>query len=306
VFFSGSIGCRSASDETPSVTEMKRRRAGADVARVLLDGQRAYERGSYAVALAMTDSVEQRAPDLADLHFLRGGVYTQLNQLGVAQAAYHRVLELDAEYKGARYNLGLLEFRRGNLRDAIDWLQKERELEETSSLALELGRIYAKLGEPDSARMAYERSIVLDSTNSTAYMWLGQLYEELGQMDDALEASRQGLRLRPEDADYQYVVGSLLFRMGRIDEAEPYLENVSAKRRWHHGAQFNMGQLLMRKGREDEAKAYFARADSAQQMQQKITEAEEMPTRSTRRSKPSRSPSRSTRGTCTSRATWLF
>lgn len=269
------VGCSSGSDDDGmTITERKRALASPKVAKFLLEGQKAYERGNYRIALAMTDSAEQYAPDLADIHFLRGGIYTQLNRLGVAEAAYRVTLEHDPEYEGARYSLGLIAFRQGKLRDAIDWLQAEKELSNSSNLELELGRVYAKLGEPDSARMAYEGAIRLDSTNSTAYMWLGQLQEELGEMDEALRLSEAGLKQRPDHIDYQYIVGSLLFRTGDIERAAEYLRPVAEARPWHHGAQFNMGQVLMRQGKEEEAKPYFTQADSAQQVQQKIADAE--------------------------------
>lgn len=265
-------GCQRTPEMT--VTEAERRGVDPKVGQFLVEGQQAYERGSYTLALALTDSVERYAPRLADLHFLRGLVYTQLNQLEVAQAAYETVIEIDPAYRGARYNMGLNAFRRGRLRDAIDSFEQEKALEATSNLLLELGRAYAKLGEPDSARMAYEQALTLDSTNATALMWLGQLNEEVGELDEALVASQAGLKLRPDDPDYQYIVGSLLLRSGKVQEAATYLEPVAAQRPWHHGAQFNMGQVLMRLGRQAEAKAYFARADSAQQLQQQINEAQ--------------------------------
>lgn len=268
------IGCGSEDDGlTP--TERQRRLVGPIVGEYLVDGQRAFERGSYTYALAMTDSAEQYAPDLADLHFLRGNVYMKLNRLGIAEAAFRRVMAVDPQYRGARFNLGLIAYRQDKLRDAIDWFKKEDDLESMSNVSLELGRAYARLGEPDSAQAAYEQAIRLDSTNSTAMMWLGQLYEELGEMDRALEVSKAGLKLRPDDADYKYVVGSLLFRLGRVDDAEPYLRSVAAERPWHHGAQFNMGQLMMRLGEEKEANAYFTQADSAQQVQKRLSDAEE-------------------------------
>ncbi len=115
-------GCSSGSEqESLSVTEQKRRSVDPKVGQFLLEAQRAYERGAYGMALALSDSAEAYAPDLADLHFLRGVVYTQLNQLHVAQAAYETVLELDPAYPGARFNMGLNAFRRGQLRDAIDF-----------------------------------------------------------------------------------------------------------------------------------------------------------------------------------------
>ncbi len=266
-------GC--ALGDSRTITEKKRESVPPLVARFLVEGERAFDRGVYGVALAMTDSVEQIIPDLADLHFLRGKVYTQLNQLETAQFAFQMVLNLDPEYPGARFEMGLNSFRRGKLRDAIGLYQEERELGEWSGLLHELGRAYAKLGEADSARAAYEAAIRLDPDNAMAFMWLGQLLEESGDMQEALETSLKGLALRPDNLDYQYIVGTQFFRTERAADALPYLEPVARERPWHHGAQFNLGQVYMRLGREEEARTYFARADSAQQVQQQVNEAQD-------------------------------
>ena len=246
------------------------------VVQMLIEAERAFERGVYEVALGLTDSVEAHAPGLADLHRLRGRIYTQLNRLDVAQAAYETVLDIDPEYAGARFEMGLNGFRRGRLRDAVDLYLAELEIAgPTKEVYHELGRAYAKLGVPDSARMAYEQAIAIDSTFTTSYMWLGQLLEETGDLEGALGASLAGLRYRPDDLDYQYLVGTQYLRLDDVDSALPYLEPVATDRPWHHGAQYSLGQVYMRLGREAEASEYFARADSAQQLQQQINEAQD-------------------------------
>ena len=257
------------------MTERMRESVDPKAVRFLIEGQRALERGVHSAALALSDSAEHYAPGLADVHFLRGAIYTKLNQGEIARAAYETVLELDPAYKGAHYNLGLNAFYQGKLRDAIDFFKAEEALEATSNLYLEMGRAYAKLGEPDSARMAYEQAIALDSSNATAYMWLGQHYEEIGELGQALDVSRAGLQLRPDNLDYKYLIGSLLFRTEQVEEALIYLEPVALQRPWHHGAQYNFGQVLMRLGREQEAQRYFVLADSAQQLTQRINEAQQ-------------------------------
>ena len=152
--------------------------------------------------------------------------------------------------------------------------QQEDHLGEWSGLLHEMGRAYAKLGEPDRARAAYEVAIAVDAENATAYMWLGQLLEESGDMEDALAISLRGLSMRPDNLDYQYIVGTQYIRTEQAEEALPFLEPVALKRPWHHGAQFNLGQVYMRLGREEEARHYLARADSAQQLQQQVNEAQ--------------------------------
>lgn len=268
-------GCASQ-EQQMTKTERQRLVLDPKVQRFLLESQAAFEDGNYVVAIALTDSAEKMAPDLADIHFMRGRIYTEMNRLDVANAAYEVVLETDPQYRGAHMNLGINHARRGDLRDAIKRFRQEEALAPNTNLYLEIGRAYAKLGEADSARTAYQEAIRLDSTNATAHMWLGQLFEEMGDFEQALEHSRRGAEIRPENLDYQYIIGSQLFRMGRVEEAEPYLRRVADARVWHHGAQYNLGQALMRLGKEAEANVYLERADEAQQIQQSINEAQEV------------------------------
>ncbi len=264
-------GCR----EPAGIAQKQRNSLAPRVARYMVEAEGAFYRGVYELALAYTDSAEAHMPELADLHFLRGKIYTQLNQLQVAQAAYQVVLEIDPEYAGARFNMGLNSFRRGKLRDAINfYLEEEREVGPTTALYHELGRAYAKIGVPDSAKAAYEQALSMDPEYTTTYMWLGQLLEETGDLEGALEMSLNGLKLRPDDLDYQYIVGTQYFRLDSAEAALPYLEPVAKERTWHHGAQFNLGQVHMRLGQEAEAEIYFARADEAQQLQQRVNEAQ--------------------------------
>ena len=268
-------GCSSREDEL-SVTEQLRRVVDPKVGAFLVEAQEAFEQSSFIIALAMTDSAELYAPELADVHYLRGMIYTRLGETATSNAAYEVVLELDPAYHGARYNMALNNFRTDKLRNAITLLQDEIRYGagKTTEVMLELGRTYAKFGEPDSARTAYEESIALDSTNTTAHMWLGQLYEELGEYDKALEESFIGLEMKPDHLDYQYIVGTQLYRVDRVEESEQYLGNVAKQRPWHHGAQYNYAQVLVRLGREEEAQRYLVLADSAQQMAQRINDAQ--------------------------------
>ncbi len=269
--FSILAGCR----EPVGIAQKQRNNLSPRVARYMVEAEGAFSRGVYEVALAYTDSAEVLMPELADLHYLRGKIYTQLNRLDIAQAAYDVVLEIDPEYAGTRFNMGLNSFRRGKLRDAINYyLEEESAVGPTPALFHELGRAYARLGVPDSAQEAYEQVLELDPENTTTYMWLGQLLEETGDLEGALEMSLHGLRLRPDDLDYQYIVGTQYLRLDSAEAALAYLEPVAQKWTWHHGAQFNLGQVYMRLGREVEADVYFSRAEEAQQLQQRVTEAQ--------------------------------
>lgn len=265
--------CGGRGDVTPS--ERQRLELSPRVQSFLMEGQRAYHSGAFLAALALTDSVEKYAPDLADLHFLRGAIYTDLGRYDVADRAYERVLELDPTYSGAHMNKGINDVRRDALRDALVAFKAEEKISPHTNLYLEMGRTYARLGIADSARLAYERSLELDPENASAMMWLGQLYEELGDFDSALVYSRRGAALRPDNLDYKYLIGSQLFRTDSVEAAVSFLRPVADAQPWHHGAQYNMGQALMRLGQEDAARVYLDQAETAQQWQQEINEAGE-------------------------------
>ncbi len=268
-------GCGSSEEEPQlSKTEVLRLKLSPVIGGFMGQSELAFQNGNYNVAMAYLDSVEVRAPELADVYFMRGRVFTKMNQLPQSQEAYQKAISLDPEYKGAHHNMGVNYFRRGLLRQAIDSFNAEEEIQPTTQLYLELGKCYAKLGEPDSARTAYEDAIRLDSNNPTVYMWLGQLLEETGDLEEALEYSLKGAALRPEDSDYEYVIGTLYYRLGQTEKAIEYLKPVAEEQPWHQGAQYNLGQALLRLGQEEEAQVYLALADSAQQMQQAINEAE--------------------------------
>ncbi|MEX0747496.1 MAG: tetratricopeptide repeat protein [Rhodothermales bacterium] len=258
-----------------TLTEELRRKVDPKVQKFLLEGERSYHTGKFLTALSMADSAAKFAPNLADVHFLRAKVYSDLQQFEMAEVAYEAALQADPEYPGAHMNKGINLVRQGALREAIEEFRKEEAIKPNSSMYLELGKTYAKLGSADSAALAYEQAIALDTTNASALMWVGQLYEELGDVDKALAYSRRGAKLRPENLDYKYLIGSLLFRMGEVEEALSNLKPVADERTWHHGAQYNTAQALLRTGDEKAAQVYLEKAEMAQKMQQAINEAKE-------------------------------
>ena len=269
-------GCaQDASEEPLTRTDELRASLPLNVQRFMLQAETAWRQGNYLHALALTDSIEKYVPELADTYFLRGRIYTDLNQLEIANAAYTTALVADEQYRGAHMNIGVNYFRRGQLRDAIGAFRREEAIMPNTHLYLEMGRTYAKLGIADSAQWSYEQAITIDSTNTTAHMWLGQLHEEMGDFETAIALSKRAAALRPESVDYRYVIGTQLLRMGEVEEAAAQLRTVVEERPWHHGAQYNLGQALMRLGEEDEAETHLALAEEAQQIQQEINEAHE-------------------------------
>lgn len=264
-------GCKSGSDRQKlSQTALQRQAANPKVAFLLVEAQDAFQQGAFGVALMLADSAEQYSPELADIPFLRGLIYTKMKLFDKAQLAYERVLALDPNYQGIWLNLGSTAFRQGQPRKALNLYQKEQNVYSLPICLLQMGRAYVALGVADSAQQVYLQAIAADSSYATAYFRLSELYKEKGELEQALKYSRRGLSLEPENLNYKYFVGSLLLLMGEVEESYDYLLTVVQQRPWHYWAHYNFGQALMRLGRKEEGQYYLNKADSLQESTQEI------------------------------------
>ncbi len=262
-------------DESLSTSTMLRRRtAGPKVGKLLIQAQQAYQQGDYRRALSLSDSARKLAPNLADGYFLRGRIFTELDQLGRADSAYRQVIRIDPQYRGAHFNLGSVAFRKGEYRRAQRLYEQERALYPSARVWLHSGRIYRELERPDSARMAFEKAVSLDSTFARAYHKLSQLAQERGSLEQALTHARRAVEHSSDEASYQYQVGSLLRQSGQHTEAIEWLTKVTEQYPWHRGAHYQLGQALLRLGRQEEASRFLSTADSLQRQQSEIERLE--------------------------------
>lgn len=238
---------------------------------LLIEGQRAFQRGQYELAMAKLDSADTFAPGAPVIPFNRGRIYTALNQIDEAKRAFNEAIRLDPGYPEVRRRLGDIELEQGALKDALIYYHEEAKIAPGVELFVNMGETYFQLGIADSAEYFYEKAIATDSTSANAHMMLGQLLEELGLLEKALVHSKSALAIEPEQTNYQFAVGSQLFQLGRLEEAAQYLKRAADGRLLHYPAQYNLGQTLLRLGREKEAEHYLARADSSRVLMDRIT-----------------------------------
>jgi len=270
----GLIGCTTETPES-SITELKRRTVDPRVGLFLQQGQQAFQQGLYGQALAMADSAQRYAPDLADAYYLRGRVLMERVLYAQADSAYQQVLDLDPKYPSGWYYRGQTAFLDGKYRKAIGLYQKERTPDGLipPEALLQIGRSYLKLEQIDSAATHYQQALAQDSTYAQAYGWMSEFYETEGDLEKALVYAQRGLALDPENTEYGYQVGSLLFRTGAVEPAIPQLEAVIAAEPWHPGAHYNLGRALMAVGRTEEGEAILGKVEWLQLLESEIGRA---------------------------------
>jgi len=273
VFLMAVQGCRHADDVDPQTERLVERM------------QTAYKGGDWTEALALADSVRERAPQRPEAPLTEGLVLTSLKRYDEAEAAYERALALDPTVRKAWYHLGHNAFLQRRYREALSYYRKEQgllektnrgvrsaeapsESEDLAAISAQIGRTYALLGVEDSARIAYEEALELDQTHAAAHAWLSELYESQGRLDDALRHAQEALESKPEEVGYAYRVGFLLFQTGRAEEAAMLLSAVVQRWPGHEGASYNLGRALKAIGREREGQTMLERVEEIQKLQE--------------------------------------
>ncbi len=247
------------------------------VSRALIwDVQEAYEDQDYIHALTLLDSLLQRLPDYAQLHNLRARVLSSLYRFDEAEAAYAQARKLAPNLKGVAYAMGSNAFFRGQFRSALNHYQSEIALlssDDTTALGAvwaQIGRVYARLGVDDSARIAYKRALSHRPSYAQAWSWLAELDEDLGALEEALVNALRAVSLMPNEAEFNYLAGSLSVRTGRAADAEPHLDAVLQTEPWHVGANYNMARCLLALGRTAEAHRFFEATERLEGLQADI------------------------------------
>lgn len=235
--------------------------------------QQLLENRRFRAALAHTDTAATIDGDVADIYFVRGRIFTQLNLYERAESSYKQALSIDPDYEGAWFNLGNNYFRRGRFRQALTGYIKEEESYARPRLFLHMAQAYGNLGKVDSAMYAYRRALAIDSSYAPAYAWLGQLHKEQGETNEAIAYTERALALDSTNLKYQYFLGNLSLEADRPEAAVAHLQPVVLDQPWHYAAHYNLGRAYARLGKQQQARKHLAKADT---LQEKADEIEQL------------------------------
>jgi tetratricopeptide (TPR) repeat protein len=115
------------------------------------------------------------APNQASLSFL-GSARARLGEKEAAKVAFRKVIELDASYPEAYFNLGLLLADEGQNAEAESLLRRATELDPNSSRAHgRLGILLHEQGIYSEAESEFRRAVEIDPTDKTAKSYLSRM-----------------------------------------------------------------------------------------------------------------------------------
>ncbi len=194
--------------------------------------------------------------------FLREAqLHHQAGRLDDAERGYHQLLARLPAQPDALHGLGLLLYRRGNLKDALTRLAQARAADARNPVyCFNHGVVLQRAGLLAEAVDAYSRAIELNPRYIEPRTNLGNAYKELGRLAEAQAIYEQVLALNPDHAEAHNNLGVVLKEQGRLDAAAEAYGRAIALKPTHAEAQNNLGLVLLEQGRLDEAISCFERA----------------------------------------------
>ncbi len=116
-----------------------------------------------------------------------------------------------------------------------------------------LGQLHEKLGNKDSAVLAYSAALKMDNRFIPARINLALLLDRMGRAEEAESHFRACIHFNPEYADAYYFLGLILAGQNKLDSAAQYMKLAGHKLSRNSRIQYNLGLILQKLNRMDEA-----------------------------------------------------
>ncbi len=151
---------------------------------------------SLHLAKQYYQQVIELKPDLASVYTNLGNLFFTLEQTDSAEIMYHKAIELNPAEKSNYYFMGLLlSALEDRQPEAKPFYQKALQLDDSyAEASYELGNLYYRQEQSDSAEIMYQKAIVLDPGNTFACLFLGLLYFENNRMKEAEQMFLDAIR----------------------------------------------------------------------------------------------------------------
>lgn len=159
-------------------------------------------------------------------YFFNHGAY----DINRAKAAYERVLALDPESLPAHYQLGRIEFLRGDFFRAIRYIDRVLALDPDFAKGYYMrGLILGYRGDLNKAVEAFQEYVRRVPHEWAGYNDLAWLHFQLGEYEETLAVTTDGLKVGANNAWLLNMHGLALLNLNRKDEARTYFEQAKER-----------------------------------------------------------------------------
>lgn len=143
-----------------------------------------------------------------------------------AETYWKKALKIDPSYANALGGLGIIAFKRGDLRDAESFLLQSVKVDPREGNYADLGALYVQMGRYDEALFQLTKSLEVNQRDIQAHMELGNLYMRKGETQAALLELKQAVAIDPRSEDAVRALAIGLMQVDNFAEAEKVLRDA--------------------------------------------------------------------------------
>ncbi len=127
------------------------------------------------------------------------------------------------------YNkIGITAMQEGKYENAVEaFLEAVKQEPKEAVGYINLGNVFASIGDPEKAEPFFQEAITLDEDAGTAYYGLANLYFNKERYEEASKLYEKAIRKGVEEADAYFMLGKSLERSDNGKLALPYLQRAA-------------------------------------------------------------------------------
>lgn len=223
----------------------------ADAFQEALEG---YRSGRHLEALVAVQRALSQDEGNASYHLLHAKVLAELRQYGDAERSLKRASELRPQWVEPFYELGMLQFRREEFREAATTLAKGVELA-TDSIKTRflLGVSYLQINLDHAAMEQFKAVEAADPRYPAVHHSIGRVYFRQGSDSKAIEHFTTELAHNPVHHAARFLLGKALVRTGRAEEAVVHLRRLQGTEVGQGQLHYYLGTAYRRQGKRTKA-----------------------------------------------------
>jgi len=211
----------------------------------------AIESGRYEQAVAHSKHILEQYPKYVKAYWLLGKVMLEAGHDDHAMDMFQRVLSANPEHMLAWVGMSEVAQKRGDLEDAVWYLQRAFELAtDNEMVAQELRRLYGELEGHEPERLQLTEGA------------LAKLYLRGDLLTRAITELRKLVEAYPDRLDLKVALAEALWRNGQRLEASEVCQEILNVQPYNLKANLILGEIWESSGREAEAQPYLERASA--------------------------------------------
>jgi tetratricopeptide (TPR) repeat protein len=185
-----------------------------------------FEKKQFRQATILLEGMLTGASENADMHYLLGICYDELNQPNKALEQLEKVSPESRFYENAVIAAAFIFQKIGNVQAGIDYLQAAVDQQRQSpELLFYLGSFYEERDDMPAAATTYEAGLSADPKSGRIKFRLAVVYDKLQRRDDSIALMSQVVKDEPQNASALNYLGYTYADMGiELDRAEELIK----------------------------------------------------------------------------------